>query len=87
VHTESNSTLTSVGFLAYLEPVGAESGALRVLPGSHHPQLGGGIRELGTAGLAALTLPDHVVATQSPVYVSELERGAVAFWSPRGQTT
>jgi hypothetical protein len=63
-HTDSDSALTSVGFLAYLEPVGADSGALRVLPGSHHPQLGGAIRALGTAGLAALTLPYHVVATE-----------------------
>ena len=45
-HTDSDSPLTSVGFLAYLEPVGAESGALRVLPGSHHPQLGDAIRAL-----------------------------------------
>lgn len=63
-HTDSDSPLTSVGFLAYLEPVGAESGALRVLPGSHHPQLGDAIRALGAAGLAALALPDHVVATE-----------------------
>ena len=48
-HTDSDSPLTSVGFLAYLEPVGAESGALRVLPGSHHPQLRDAIRALGAA--------------------------------------
>ena len=35
-HTDSAFPLASVGFLAYLEPLGAENGALRVLPGSHH---------------------------------------------------
>lgn len=63
-HTDSDSPLTSVGFLAYLEPVGAESGALRVLPGSHHPQLRGAIRALGAADLAAPGLPHHAVATE-----------------------
>ena len=63
-HTDSALPLTSVGFFAYLEPVGAESGALRVLPGSHHPQLGDAIRALGEVGLADLALPDHVVATE-----------------------
>ena len=63
-HTDSDSSLISVGFLAYLEPVRAESGALRVLPGSHHPQFGDAIRALGTADLTALTLPYHVVATE-----------------------
>jgi hypothetical protein len=63
-HMDSDFPLPSVGFLSYLDPVGAESGALRVLPGSHHPQLGDAIGALGAAGLAALALPDHVVATE-----------------------
>ena len=63
-HTDSDSPLRSVGFLAYLEPVGVESGALRVLPGSHYPQVRDAIRALGAAGLAAPELPDHVVATE-----------------------
>jgi hypothetical protein len=63
-HTDSDSPLRSVGFLAYLEPVGVESGALRVLPGSHYPQFRDAIRALGAAGLAAPELPHHVVATE-----------------------
>ena len=63
-HTDSDSPLTSVGFLAYLEPVGAESGALRVFPGSHHPRFRDAIRALGAAGLAAPELPHHIVATE-----------------------
>src|SRR5206468_10009438 len=56
--------LASVGFLAYLEPLGAENGALRVLPGSHHTELGDAIRALGAAGMAAPALPAHVVVTE-----------------------
>jgi hypothetical protein len=63
-HTDSDSPLTSVGCLAYLDPVGANTGALRVLPGSHHTQFGDAIRGSGDAGLAALAWPGHVVATE-----------------------
>src|SRR5262245_47797743 len=34
-HTDSDGPLPSVGVLAYLEPVRSETGALRVIPGSH----------------------------------------------------
>jgi hypothetical protein len=34
-HRDSELDLASVGFLAYLEPLAADTGALRVLPGSH----------------------------------------------------
>jgi len=54
----------SVGFLAYLEPVGVDSGALRVLPGSHYPQFRDAIRAFGAEGLAGPELPHHVVATE-----------------------
>ena len=63
-HTDSDSPLTSVGCLAYLEPAEADRGALRVLPGSHHHRFGDAIRALGTGGLAALAAPYHVVATE-----------------------
>jgi hypothetical protein len=53
-----------VGFLAYLEPVGADSGALRVLPGSHHPQFREAICGMGATCLRDLSLPGHVVATE-----------------------
>ena len=63
-HTDSEGLLLSVGALAYLEPVGAESGALRVLPGSQHPQFGNAIRAVGAATLTASPLPAHVIATE-----------------------
>jgi hypothetical protein len=49
---------------AYLEPLGAESGALRVLPGSHRPELAERLRALGAAGAPAEALPAHIVATE-----------------------
>jgi hypothetical protein len=63
-HTDSDLPLRSLGFLAYLEPVGAESGALRVIPGSHHAQFREAIRGIGTTCLRDLSLPGHVVATE-----------------------
>src|SRR5262249_30445708 len=39
-HVDSVSPLDSIGFAAYLEPVGPENGALRVIPGSHRGELG-----------------------------------------------
>jgi len=63
-HTDSASPLPSVGFLAYLEPLGAENGALRVLPGSHHPDFREALRGLRVDGTAASALPAHVVVTE-----------------------
>ena len=63
-HTDSASPLASVGFLAYLEPLGAEDGALRVLPGSHHSDFRDALRGLGIDGTAAPALPAHVVVTE-----------------------
>jgi Phytanoyl-CoA dioxygenase (PhyH) len=63
-HTDSAIPLASVGFIAYLEPLNAENGALRVLPGSHHLALGDAIRAFGAAGMAAPALPAHVITTE-----------------------
>ncbi|MFL6214045.1 MAG: phytanoyl-CoA dioxygenase family protein [Blastocatellia bacterium] len=63
-HTDSALPLASVGCLAYLEPLGADDGALRVLPGSHHPDFGDALRGLGVDGRATPVLPAHVVVTE-----------------------
>jgi hypothetical protein len=63
-HTDSDLPLRSVGFLAYLEPVGADSGALRVIPGSHHPQFREAIRGMSATCLRDQSLPGHVVAIE-----------------------
>jgi predicted acetyltransferase len=63
-HTDSESPIGSLGFAAYLEPLGADDGALRMLPGSHRPELTGALRSFGAAGMAATALPAHVIATE-----------------------
>src|SRR4030095_10478192 len=63
-HRDSDSPIASVGILAYLEPLGAEDGALRVLPGSHHQDFLDALRPLGVDGAPALALPAHVVVTE-----------------------
>ena len=39
-HRDSDLVVASAGFAAYLEPLAASSGALRLLPGSHHADYG-----------------------------------------------
>ena len=63
-HSDSISPLASVGFLAYLEPLGGENGALRVLPGSHHPEYRDALCKVGVDGSAGPTVPAYVVTTE-----------------------
>ena len=63
-HSDSISPLASVGFLAYLEPLGGENGALQVLPGSHHPEFRDALHRLGVDGTADPAMPSHVVTTE-----------------------
>lgn len=63
-HTDSAFSVASVGIAAYLETLGPENGALRVLPGSHRPELGDAMRAVGAAGMAASELPGHVLTTE-----------------------
>jgi hypothetical protein len=63
-HIDSALPLASVGFLAYFETLGADNGALRVLPGSHHTDFRDALRRRGVDGSSDLTLPAHVIATE-----------------------
>ena len=63
-HVDSVVALASIGFAAYLDPLAAGNGALRVLPGSHRRELGDAIRLLGGAGMHAMALPSHAVVTE-----------------------
>ena len=63
-HSDSISPLASARFLTYLEPLGVEDGALRILPGSHHPEFRDALRRLGIDGTADPSVPAHVVATE-----------------------
>jgi hypothetical protein len=50
-HVDSEVPLASVGVLAYLEPRRSDTGALRVIPRSHHPELGDTVRARGPAAV------------------------------------
>jgi Phytanoyl-CoA dioxygenase (PhyH) len=63
-HVDSKLQLASIGFAAYLEPTAAETGSLRVLPGSHNAELNAAIRKMGGMGLSAPSLPSYSIATE-----------------------
>src|SRR5262249_52352241 len=46
-HTDSDLPIASLGVVAYLESLGEESGALRVLPGSHRAEFATALGSLG----------------------------------------
>jgi hypothetical protein len=62
-HVDSVQPVASIGFMAYLEPLSAEYGALRVLPGSHLPEGGNAVRALGGIGKHATELPSEILPT------------------------
>jgi hypothetical protein len=63
-HTDSESPIMSIGFLAYLESLEGEKGALRVLPGSHRAEFGNAIRAAGAMQLSAPALPAYIIETE-----------------------
>ena len=72
-HRDSDSSLKSVGFLFYLEPVDAENGALRVLPGSHWADYAAAIEPYVTTaevlpGVAIPTLPGDAIALDERLF-------------------
>jgi hypothetical protein len=64
-HTDSESPIKSIGFIAYCESLNAENGALRVLPGSHYGEYRDAIRALGaTVERTVAAPPAHVIETE-----------------------
>lgn len=62
-HADSSTSLASLGCAAYLEALGPESGALRVLPGSHHAAFAQALQTQGI-GPEAQSWPGHVLSSQ-----------------------
>jgi hypothetical protein len=63
-HRDTELAARSIGCLAYLEPLTARSGALRVLPGSHHPDDGDALVVVegeDRPGVALPTMPGDVI--------------------------
>jgi ectoine hydroxylase-related dioxygenase (phytanoyl-CoA dioxygenase family) len=72
-HRDLDSSLRTVSFLFYLQPVVAESGALRVLPGSHFAAYAGAIQQYVTMtgavpGTAIPTLPGDAIALDERLF-------------------
>lgn len=61
-HRDSTRRLRSVGFIAYLDPLTAATGALRVLPASHRADAAEDVESVVDA--AANAPSDHLVAEQ-----------------------
>jgi len=62
-HSDSDRELDSVGFVAYLEALAGDSGALRVLPGSHRPEFARALSDHDMSG-AVDGVPGFVVTTE-----------------------
>ena len=62
-HSDSDRELDSVGFVAYLEALVGDTGALRVLPGSHRPEFMRALRDHDMSG-AGDGVPGFVVTTE-----------------------
>lgn len=72
-HRDSDSSLKSVGLILYLEPVDAQSGALRVLPGSHWTDYGSVVQAFTSnaeamPGVAIPTVPGDVIALNEHLF-------------------
>jgi hypothetical protein len=65
-HVDSALPVESLGCLAYLESTGPDSGALRVMPGSHHSTFNEALSDLRAARVQDQSLPGHVLATIPP---------------------
>jgi len=78
-HRDSDRNLDSVGFVAYLEPLRGDDGALRVVPGSHRNDpstVPTGIpARSGTVGEAVETEPGDVIIFDEHLYHASV-RGA-----------
>jgi hypothetical protein len=62
-HVDSELPVASLGCLAYLEPTADDSGALRLVPGSHHQRFNEALRGVCAVAVRDPSLPSHVVAT------------------------
>jgi hypothetical protein len=81
-HRDSDHPVASVGFATYLEPLRADNGALRVLPGSHRPEYAAALQRHLAAhpgltvdelpGVALASEPGDVIAFAEPLYHATL---------------
>ena len=63
-HVDSAAPVTSIGVLAYLDPLRSRTGTLRILPGSHHAVFAEAIHARRSADWDDHGWPGYVVATE-----------------------
>jgi hypothetical protein len=77
-HSDSSHDLASIGFAGYLEPLHAHNGALRVVPGSHRPELGRTVTDYCARHLAGSPAEaPEVSVTKLPGFAIPTEPGDV----------
>jgi len=86
-HADSERDLASIGFAAYLEPLGADNGALRVLPGSHCSDFAHALRSYPVAqdvgavpGFALRTEPGDLIALDEHLHHASAGGAARRQW-------
>jgi hypothetical protein len=79
-HRDTEHDITSLGFACYLEPLVAESGALRLLPGSHRPPFAHAVARFLDGYADPPDPPARASAEQLPGVVAETNPGdAIVF--------
>lgn len=61
-HHDTDLEIASIGFACYLEPLNAESGALRVLPGSHRAEYGAAVERITESRPTHAAIDDWITA-------------------------
>ena len=86
-HVDSALPVASLGCLAYLEPTGPDNGALRVVPGSHHPPVNEALHNMRAArvrdpqpGLVVATDPGDVILMDEHVLHAAFGGGVRRQW-------
>jgi hypothetical protein len=76
-HCDSDLDMPSVGFLAYLEPLRANTGALRVLPGSHRPAFSSAVAQYLEERRGMGVEPDFTDFTSVPGLAVDTDPGDI----------
>lgn len=84
-HRDTDLPVRSLGFAFYLEPLVADEGALRVLPGSHRPELAAAILDYlnhssELPGVAVPTAPGDALVFDERVYHASRGGGLRRQW-------
>lgn len=81
LHSDVGTGVVGLKLACYLEPLTAENGALRLLPGSHHPDYGAAMRRFQRRNRAANQAELREQIETMPLFVAETRPGdVIAFY-------